>query len=246
MATECQCGSADRTSCSGQNERQDLTPVGSRIYLTVGSGGALTDTPDNCTCGKIDCLYDILKLDSFLDAVMSNHVSRRASIRQGSGLIVTAMEAFMPRSGSSCKLNRSGGQFTYRGDRYSHGTAELHNEQAASAALTFLQVSQDNGDFFAHFPVVFGEVCAARGISLDACLQMYLFGTLRTVLSAAVRQGITGPYEGQRMQSQCQSLIPKLIQEHSLLSPEDAYVSFPLVDIMQSSHDHFFSKMFYS
>eukprot|EP00922_Rhytidocystis_sp_ex-Travisia-forbesii_P014596 GHVS01021808.1.p2 GENE.GHVS01021808.1~~GHVS01021808.1.p2 ORF type:complete len:142 (-),score=10.68 GHVS01021808.1:297-722(-) len=126
--------------------------------LTVGSAGGQPEVLDNCTGSKIDCLYEILKLDSFLDASISNHVSRRASIRQGSGLLVTAMEAFIPAR------RRGMGKVSFR------SSSDGHAEEAA--ALNFLQAAQDEGVFFAHFPVVFGEVCAARDIPLNACLQV--------------------------------------------------------------------------
>eukprot|EP00922_Rhytidocystis_sp_ex-Travisia-forbesii_P014598 GHVS01021810.1.p1 GENE.GHVS01021810.1~~GHVS01021810.1.p1 ORF type:complete len:302 (-),score=14.75 GHVS01021810.1:25-930(-) len=171
LSTECQCGSTDSPSCSREDDGQDLVPV-ARLCLTVGSDGRKPDTLDNCTCSKIDSLYEILKLDSFLDAAMSNHVSRRASIRQGSGLLVTAMETLIPASERSCRLNLGMGRSGFRSDAQLQTSSELHTEHSVSTILTFLQAAQDDGDFFAHFPVVFGEVCAAREISLNACLQV--------------------------------------------------------------------------
>lgn len=209
------------------------------LYLTTVDQYQIPQDVISCQCHKYHQAHDLLRLDCLLDANMSNHVSRRASVRQGSGMLVTAMEVFSPKS-----TLENGIKLALHVTLHESCTRCFNNN--VFAILKFLLTAQDNDEFNAHFAIVFGCICAIRRISCDSATKIFMFGALRSVLSAAVRQGLVGPYEGQRLQCDGQLMVPILMEKHKSVPVEDAYIGFPLIDIMQSSHNHFFSKMFYS
>ncbi|XP_077998765.1 uncharacterized protein LOC144451735 [Glandiceps talaboti] len=97
-----------------------------------------------------------------------------------------------------------------------------------------------------HYVVMFGCTCAYLNINQKASLEIFMFGVLRTIMSSAVRLGTIGSLEGQRMQFEWQKLIPDIISRNIEKSPEDACLSFPLVDMIENTHDTLFSRLFHS
>lgn len=93
---------------------------------------------------------------------------------------------------------------------------------------------------------MYGIVCAFVGVPVDQAVTSFLFSSLRTTVAAAVRLGAVGTLEGQRMQFMLQSRIPEIIERHRHRTSDSAANVFPLVDVMQSSHDQLFARMFYS
>lgn len=114
------------------------------------------------------------------------------------------------------------------------------------AKLTDVQNLIYDGKLLGHQAVMYGFVCAFLGISEEEAVVSFLFSSLRTVVAAAVRLGATGTLEGQRMQFKLQSRIPEIVERHRWRTAENAANVFPLVDVMQSSHDQLFARMFYS
>ncbi|XP_049519687.1 uncharacterized protein LOC119445919 isoform X2 [Dermacentor silvarum] len=53
-------------------------------------------------------------------------------------------------------------------------------------------------------------------------------------------------HQGQRMQFMLQSRIPEVMERHQHRTSESAANVYPLIDVMQSSHDQLFARMFYS
>uniref|UniRef100_A0A7S3A2Y7 Urease accessory protein UreF n=1 Tax=Rhodosorus marinus TaxID=101924 RepID=A0A7S3A2Y7_9RHOD len=97
-----------------------------------------------------------------------------------------------------------------------------------------------------HFPVVFGYACSALGIDIGEIQRLFLFITLRGIISAAVRLGIVGTFEAQRVQSSLYGKAETILSEFAGLSVDDAHVSSPLVEIFQSCHDRLYSRLFTS
>lgn len=114
------------------------------------------------------------------------------------------------------------------------------------AKLTEVQNWIYDGKLMGHQAVMYGIVCAFLGVPEDQAVMSFLFNSLRTTLAAAVRLGAVGTLEGQRMQFMLQSRIPEIIERHKHRTSDSAANVFPLVDVMQSSHDQLFARMFYS
>ena len=97
-----------------------------------------------------------------------------------------------------------------------------------------------------HFAPVFGATLRALGVERDDTARMFLFGTARGTLSAAVRLGIVGTNEGQRVLTDCGAQLDRIIQRCSDLAIDDAAQTSPLIDLWQASHDRLYSRLFQS
>jgi urease accessory protein len=73
-----------------------------------------------------------------------------------------------------------------------------------------------------------------------------LYGTARGVLTAAVRLGIAGSYEAQRLQHACAPELEAVAARCQALTPEDLAQTAPLIDLWQSAHDRLYSRLFQS
>jgi urease accessory protein len=86
----------------------------------------------------------------------------------------------------------------------------------------------------------------AIGLSLDASQRVALFGAARGVLTAAVRLGIIGSYEAQRLQHRVGPWLDTVAAQCAGLSPDDLAQTSPMVDLWQAGHDRLYSRLFQS
>jgi urease accessory protein len=98
----------------------------------------------------------------------------------------------------------------------------------------------------AHLAPVFGASLAALGAGRDDALSLHLFLALRGVTSAAVRLGIVGPHEAQRLQLRHGATMDAVLAECADLRPDDAAVVAPLLDVMGATHDRLYVRLFQS
>jgi urease accessory protein len=98
----------------------------------------------------------------------------------------------------------------------------------------------------AHVAPLSGATFRALGLSLPAVQKVVLYSTARGVLSAAVRLGIAGSYEAQRMQSACAPWLEQVASRCAALSIDDLAQTAPVVDTLQSCHDRLYSRLFQS
>ena len=95
-----------------------------------------------------------------------------------------------------------------------------------------------------HYVAVLGAGLAAEGWSLDTVQRLFLHTLLRDQLSAAVRLGLCGPLQANRMQKglyQAAERIRLLYLDSD--SPEAARCS-PVLDIAQGAHTRLYTKLF--
>ncbi|CAN7975343.1 unnamed protein product [Ixodes persulcatus] len=116
----------------------------------------------------------------------------------------------------------------------------------AAPQLVSLQDQIYDEELNGHQAVMYGVLCGFLGIPETQAAISFLFGTLRTMVASAVRLGTTGTLEGQRIQYKLQARIPDIVERNRERTPCTACNTFPLVDLMQNSHDLLFSRMFYS
>jgi urease accessory protein len=65
-------------------------------------------------------------------------------------------------------------------------------------------------------------------------------------LAAAVRLGIIGSYEAQRLQSACGPRLEAVLQACAALGADDLAQTAPIIDIVQAGHDRLYSRLFQS
>jgi urease accessory protein len=98
----------------------------------------------------------------------------------------------------------------------------------------------------AHHAPMFGAVARALGIDRLATQELFLFLVCRGLISAAVRLGAVGVYEAQGLQRQAGQEIPGIAKACEGLAPLDIAQTAPILDLIQSTHDRLYSKLFQS
>jgi urease accessory protein len=97
-----------------------------------------------------------------------------------------------------------------------------------------------------HYAPVFGAILATLGVPAARASYLYLFMTARTVLSAAVRLGIVGTHEAQRIQADGRGVIDRVHERSAALTLDDLAQTVPPVDLWQAGHDRLYSRLFQS
>ncbi|GIY20671.1 urease accessory protein F [Caerostris darwini] len=104
----------------------------------------------------------------------------------------------------------------------------------------------DNEKIYCHLPIVFGVVGATLKIPAVKVGEMFLFNCLRTITASIVRLGKIGTIQAQHLQFEMQHTLYNILSRHWNLKPEESYISCPLTEVLQNSHDTMFSKLFFS
>lgn len=102
------------------------------------------------------------------------------------------------------------------------------------------------GAISAHAAPLAGVTFHIVGLPLDIVQKVMLYATARGVLSAAVRLGIVGSYEAQRLQHACGPFLDGVAERCAELSIDDLAQTAPLIDLLQSRHDLLYSRLFQS
>ena len=97
-----------------------------------------------------------------------------------------------------------------------------------------------------HAAPITGVVCRTLGVSLETTQRVVLFVAARGVLSAAVRLGVTGSYDAQRLQSECAGWSATVLARYRDAGPADLAQTAPIIDILQGAHDRLYSRLFQS
>jgi urease accessory protein len=97
-----------------------------------------------------------------------------------------------------------------------------------------------------HHPVVYGAVLAALGVAAAEAQRLYLHGCLRGVTSAAVRLGLAGPHEAQRLHHELAARADEVLARCEALSIDEIAQPAPLVDLFGATHDRLYARLFLS
>jgi urease accessory protein len=107
------------------------------------------------------------------------------------------------------------------------------------------------GSCAVHAPTVFGVVCRRLGLNKPQMQDLFLFLFVRGCVSSAIRLGIIGPLEAQRLQyaigQEGYPALPTSVNECDKLLPEElALQTTPVMDLLQGTQDRLYSKLFQS
>jgi urease accessory protein len=97
-----------------------------------------------------------------------------------------------------------------------------------------------------HLPPLFGAMAAALSIDMETTVRLFLYINARGLLSSAVRLNIVGPLEAQAIHFQLGPFVEDLVRRRSHLRPEDAAQTAPLLELLQTTHDRLYSRLFQS
>ena len=98
----------------------------------------------------------------------------------------------------------------------------------------------------AHHAVMFGAIFGVVGMSVSDTQMAWLHGSLRGMLSAAVRLGVVGPLEAQQIQASRTGLLDAVIAACGGLDVGDAAMTAPLLEMFGALHDRLDGRLFQS
>ncbi|KAJ8116757.1 hypothetical protein OPT61_g1892 [Boeremia exigua] len=163
---------------------------------------------------------DIETLDNDFDASTPCTVARRASIAQGRALLAVWDRSFKAQYKTST------------------GNAEGRDkDECIEALIAFSATLRTSPDANAHYAPLWGLVTRILAVPLHEAAYLFLFSHARTVMSAAVRASVMGPYQAQALlaSTDLQDRIRGLVDEGWERSVEDAGQSVPVMDLWSFS-----------
>jgi urease accessory protein len=98
----------------------------------------------------------------------------------------------------------------------------------------------------AHVGPLTGATFHAIGLPRSTAQRAVLYGAARGVLSAAVRLGIIGSFEAQRLQHACTPMLERVAMECAESGIDALAQPAPLIELLQSRHDLLYSRLFQS
>lgn len=97
-----------------------------------------------------------------------------------------------------------------------------------------------------HLAPVFGHFTRCLDLQEQESLQLFLFMTLRSLVSSAVRLSLVGPLRGQTIQHELGPYVEELVANFSAGKMASVFQTAPLIDLMQATHDRAYSRLFQS
>ncbi len=115
-----------------------------------------------------------------------------------------------------------------------------------NSSIAALRSAVRDGGLFGHLAPALGAVLGNLGFGRRLAAGLLIFMTLRGVISAAVRLGIIGPLEGQRIEFELGPEAHQLAHKCRDLTMDDLFQTSPLIEIFGGTHDLLYSKLFRS
>jgi urease accessory protein len=114
------------------------------------------------------------------------------------------------------------------------------------AALSPLALAARARHAPSHIAPLFGAALGVLGIDRDETLGIFMHLSLRGVVSAAVRLGVVGPLEAQRLSARLAPTLDGVLAACSTLHPDSAASTAPVADIYPPTHDRLYARLFQS
>lgn len=110
-----------------------------------------------------------------------------------------------------------------------------------------MQARQQQGSrLWMHLGPVAGVVFQQLDVPVTTARELLVFGALRGVFTAAVRLGIVGSYEAQRLQYDSIPRMHELCGRAAHFDEDDLSLTSPIEDLFQAAHDRLYSRLFQS
>jgi urease accessory protein len=97
-----------------------------------------------------------------------------------------------------------------------------------------------------HLAPLSGALYAALGLELPEAQRLFLFSTMRGVLSAAVRLGLAGTHEAQAQQAALDPTLDHVFNACHSLEIDSLAQTAPIADLLSAAHDRLYSRLFQS
>jgi urease accessory protein len=116
----------------------------------------------------------------------------------------------------------------------------------AEARLDELGATIRRGASPGHLAPTWGAASALLGLSRSDAREIHLHSVLRGVVSAAVRLGMIGPFEGQGIQRRASADVESVLAASEGRSASRAAQPVPWLDIVGARQDELYSRLFQS
>lgn len=181
-------------------------------------------------------------LDDALDAATICTVGRRASVAQGRALLGIWERSFSPTTTTNPP---------------NLGTSPAAADPATpllsfAAQLRSSQKGQDDSSLppavSAHLPPLFGAVCRAAGLDARQAAFVFMLNHVKALVSAAVRRGMFGPYQAQKIlaSQQVRGTVEAVVRREWDTPYYEAGQSVPVMDLWVGRHEMLYSRIFNS
>jgi urease accessory protein len=97
-----------------------------------------------------------------------------------------------------------------------------------------------------HYAPLAGAALHTLGVDRQTAARLFLFGVCRGTLSAAVRLGIVGTTDAQRLLAERTGELDRTLASSLTRTVDEAAQTSPLADLWQASHDRLYSRLFQS
>jgi len=97
-----------------------------------------------------------------------------------------------------------------------------------------------------HHAPVFGAVLRYVDVDADTTARLFLYQAARAVTAAGVRLGLIGVFDGQRLHPAIAGEIERTTESCRDVRPADVAHTAPILDLLQSTHDRLYSRLFQS
>jgi urease accessory protein len=97
-----------------------------------------------------------------------------------------------------------------------------------------------------HHAPIFGSIAGALGMTPKEAQQIFLHGAARNFLSAAVRLGMVGPLEAQRILASRAELLETALDRCADLRIDEAAQTSPMLELASALHDRLYTRLFQS
>ncbi len=97
-----------------------------------------------------------------------------------------------------------------------------------------------------HLAPIAGAVFRKLSVSRVQTQRLFLFLTLRGLVSAGVRLGLVGPLEGQAIEARAPATAERVLAECASRGLDDAAQVDPLLDLCQGHQERLYSRLFQS
>lgn len=114
----------------------------------------------------------------------------------------------------------------------------------AEIAAVRARVAQ--GDLAPHAAPLLGAIGAWLGLSRDESQRLSLHLALRSLLSAAVRLGLVGPFESQAIQREMHGTLDDVLAACGGLGGEAVAQTSPIAEVFAMTHDRLYTRLFQS
>ncbi|KAI1391100.1 uncharacterized protein F4822DRAFT_173575 [Hypoxylon trugodes] len=173
-------------------------------------------------------------LDDELDAAIVCRVGRRASVAQGRALL-----AIWEKSIASSLSSQT-----------PSSTLKTYSDLLRSTSSTS-KGSDTKGlppPVSAHLPPLFGAISSLCGLTAHQAAYIFMLNHAKALVSAAVRAGLFGPYQAQRVLAgqEVQTYITAVVDREWDTRVEDAGQNVPVMDFWVGRHELLYSRIFNS